>query len=69
MRETEIGKDRRRRKREMSTKDQGQTKVSTEREGHSRSIAERRCRLSAFVRVREAEFALIVQIQRDLEFS
>ena len=34
------------------------------REGHSRSIADRRCRLSAFITVREAEFCLIVHTLR-----
>lgn len=34
------------------------------REGHSRSILERRCRLSAFITVREAEFGLIVYTAR-----
>lgn len=42
---------------------------STYTKGHSRSIAERRCRLSAFVTVREAELGVIVPIQPDLEFG
>lgn len=40
---------------------------SPQREGLSRSIGGGRCRLSAFVAVREAELGLIVPIQPDLE--
>lgn len=46
----------------------GTNSKSPQREGLSRSIGGKRCRLSAFVAVREAELGLIVPIQPDLEF-
>lgn len=64
-----MGRDRQRKKRgkEMSIKDQGQTTVSTERRTFKIN-AGRRCGLSALVTVREVELGPIVPIHPDVEF-